>query len=78
MRKMLLNGFKRAMVIASKWADLNISKPTDLLRFSRIFISKVYIEWIEKVFSKMQVSEWKLLVGERSRKEIAKIKLVDR
>lgn len=75
---MLLNGFKRAMVIASKWAGLNISKPTDLLRFSRIFISKVYTEWIEKVFSKMQVSEWKLLVGERSRKEIAKIKLVDR
>ncbi len=43
-----LSDFVRGMVFGARRAGLSITKTTDLLKFSRSTISKVYREWSEK------------------------------
>ncbi len=43
-----LSDFEHGMVVGARRAGLSISKTADLLGFSRITISRVYREWLEK------------------------------
>ncbi len=62
-----LSVFERGMVVGARRAGLSISKTADLLGFSRITISRVYREWLEKekISSERQLCGWKCLVDVR-------------
>lgn len=43
-----LNDFEHGMVAGTRWPGLSVSESVDLVGFSRITISRVYIEWSKK------------------------------